>query len=90
MKERLSEQQELIADLEARLKERNDTLQHDKHKYVSEIKHLRNEVSSRTERMVYIMQSKYFHIRIVSKLVPVVQRLDSAVHQINRYPVDKC
>lgn len=44
VKERLSEQQELIADLEARLKERNDTLQHDKHKYVSEIKHLRNEV----------------------------------------------
>lgn len=53
MKERLSEQQELIADLEARLKERNDTLQHDKHKYVSEIKHLRNEVSSRLEIMVY-------------------------------------
>ena len=46
MKERLLEQQDLIVDLESRLKERNDTLQHDKHKYVSEIKHLRNEVSS--------------------------------------------
>ena len=53
VKERLSEQQELIVDLEARLKERNDTLQHDKHKYVSEIKHLRNEVSSIVEKIVY-------------------------------------
>ena len=53
VKERLSEQQELIADLEARLKERNDTLQHDKHKYVSEIKHLRNEVSCKEDIMVY-------------------------------------
>jgi len=44
VKDRLTEQQELIVDLESRLKERNDTLQHDKHKYVSEIKHLRNEV----------------------------------------------
>ena len=46
VKERLTEQQEVIVDLESKLKERNDTLQHDKHKYVSEIKHLRNEVSS--------------------------------------------
>lgn len=44
VKERLTEQEELIMDLESRLKDRNDTLQHDKHKYVSEIKHLRNEV----------------------------------------------
>ncbi|XP_073235994.1 RUN and FYVE domain-containing protein 2-like isoform X2 [Porites lutea] len=44
VKERLTEQQEVIVDLESKLKERNDTLQHDKHKYVSEIKHLRNEV----------------------------------------------
>ena len=71
MKERLSEQQELIADLEARLKERNDTLQHDKHKYVSEIKHLRNEVSLRAERMMYTVQSEYFHLRISSKLKDV-------------------
>ena len=23
-------------------------------------------------------------------LAPVVQRMDNAIHQINRYPVDKC
>ena len=23
-------------------------------------------------------------------LLPVVQRLDNAIHRINRYPVDKC
>lgn len=44
VKERLSEQDEMITDLETRLKERNDILQHDKHKYVTEIKHLRSEV----------------------------------------------
>lgn len=44
VKEQLTEQQEMIVELELQLKERNDTLQHDKHKYVSEIKHLRNEV----------------------------------------------
>ena len=47
VKERLSEQGEMITDLENRLKERNDTLQHDKHKYVTEIKHLRSEVGGR-------------------------------------------
>jgi len=51
VKDRLTEQQELIVDLESRLKERNDTLQHDKHKYVSEIKHLRNEVSSKIRNL---------------------------------------
>ena len=30
-------------------------------------------------------------LREISKqLAPVVQRLDNAIHRINRYPVDKC
>ena len=27
---------------------------------------------------------------IVTYLAPVVQRLDNAIHWVNRYPVDKC
>ena len=34
-----------------------------------------------------IGQLKYRHI---FKQGPVVQRLDNAIHWINRYPVDKC
>ena len=29
-------------------------------------------------------------IRPFGDLAPVVQRLDNAIHRINRYPVDKC
>ena len=29
-------------------------------------------------------------IKIEKHQVPVVQRLDNAIHRINRYPVDKC
>lgn len=54
VKEQLTEQQEMIVELELQLKERNDTLQHDKHKYVSEIKHLRNEVRSTKLPLLFI------------------------------------
>ena len=44
-KERSVEQEETIADLESRLKERSDEWQNDKRKYVNEVKRLRNEVN---------------------------------------------
>lgn len=48
LRDRVTEQEEVIADLEARVKERNDAWQNDRHKYITEIKHLRNEVSTVT------------------------------------------
>ena len=40
-----------------------------------------------------LLTSKYF-LRSMRKqnahLAPVVQRLDNAIHRINRYPADKC
>jgi flagellar motility protein MotE (MotC chaperone) len=43
-KDRSLEQEETIADLETKLKERSDGWQNEKRKYVNEIKHLRHEV----------------------------------------------
>ena len=47
MKEKLGECEEMITDLEKRLRERNDAWQNDRLKYSNEIKRLRNEVSIR-------------------------------------------
>lgn len=62
-KEQLTEQQEMIVELELQLKERNDTLQHDKHKYVSEIKHLRNEV--RSTKLPLLFESSAFLFQLM-------------------------
>ena len=35
-------------------------------------------------------KAKLTHVYTKKILGPVVQRLDNAIHRINRYPADKC
>ena len=34
-------------------------------------------------------KSKFLSIKLHTLLAPIVQKLDSAIHRINRYPADK-
>ena len=44
--------------------------------------------SSLARRIVSLDEELYFTLSLFSQ-APVVQKLDSAIHQINHYPVDK-
>ena len=38
-----------------------------------------------------VFLARHFRLTVpLSTQAPVVQRLDNAIHRINRYPVDKC
>ena len=53
----------------------------------------------RLQTLIFTTQNMFFksilvailqHAVLYSDQAPVVQRLDNAIHWINRYPVDKC
>ena len=43
-------------------------------------------------KVLALFKCQHFHTQLYTADIeaPVVQRLDSAIHWINRYPVDKC
>ena len=41
------------------------------------------------EKNIFLVASGYYSEPVSSDQVPVVQKVDSAIHRINHYPVDK-
>ena len=48
------------------------------------------EARNRSYLKAKIEVSQVFGLQHPNALAPVVQRLDNAIHRINRYPADKC